>query len=156
MKKLITIMTLCFFYSSLFADELSKALSAFDSGHYESAINLLNELAITGNAEAQYHLAFMYLNGEGVKTDESKAFTLMREAAKKGYARAQDSLGHLYLNGRGVAPNPSEAYAWYSLAAKNGVFLADYIVNMLEIELKMEHVIKGKTLAKEYRTSMQN
>ncbi|MEM7027176.1 MAG: tetratricopeptide repeat protein [Pseudomonadota bacterium] len=140
---------------SLLANDLDQALRAYELGQFEHAANVLNELASNGDHDAQYHLAFMYLNGEGVVNDEAKAVALFRQSAMQGNALSQDSLGHLYLNGRGIDANPAEAYAWYRLAAENNIFLADQIVKMLENEMVLDDLVSGKQLVKQYRQYLQ-
>lgn len=137
------------------ANELEQALNDYDYGRFAAAMNTLEKLAIEGNTEAQYHLAFMYFNGDGVENDDEIAARWFEQAALAGHSGAQDILAYMYLNGRGVAADPVQAYAWYSLAAENGVFLANKIITMLEQELTLEDRIAAELMLEEYRATVK-
>lgn len=51
------------------------------------------------NADAQYHLARMYLDGVGVKKDMRQSVNWLELAARKGHPQAQAVLGKLMFNG---------------------------------------------------------
>ncbi|HXY58354.1 MAG TPA: tetratricopeptide repeat protein [Methylocystis sp.] len=51
------------------------------------------------NAEAQYNVARMYLEGAGVKRDVRQAVSWLEIAARKGHAQAQALLGSMMFNG---------------------------------------------------------
>lgn len=57
-----------------------------------------------GNADAQYNLARMYLDGTGVAKDVRQGVNWLDLAARKGHAPAQALLGHLMFNGEAGAP----------------------------------------------------
>lgn len=137
------------------ASELEQALSDYEYGRFEEALQTLERLANDNNIEAQYHLAFMYFNGDGVENDDSVAASWFERAAMSGHAGAQDILAYMYLNGRGVGPDPVQAYAWYSLAAENGIFLANKIIAMLDRELSMEDRLAARLMVQEYRQEME-
>ena len=84
------------------------------------AMILLRAAAATGNARANYELAFQTLAGVGARRDEADAARLFRLAAEAGLARAAYNLGVLHRAGRGVPVNPTEATAWFERAAKAG------------------------------------
>ncbi len=77
------------------------AFSASISAQQES-IDELRARAEAGDAEAQYNLGLMYVNGEGVPEDDVEAVRLFRLAADQGLAEAQTNLGLMYDNGSGV------------------------------------------------------
>lgn len=62
----------------------------------------------------------MYLNGEGVPKDYTKAFYWYSQAASEGFAIAQLSVGQFYLNGIVVAQDDNKAYEWLKKAADQG------------------------------------
>ena len=64
-----------------------------------------------GNAEAQFNLGVMYLDGQ--YRDDVVATVWFQKAAEQGDAGAQFNLGFMYDNGRGVEEDHSEAVAWY-------------------------------------------
>jgi hypothetical protein len=94
--------------------------SAMRTGSYEQAFGLLEKMAKTGNAEAQYQLSSLFRNGRGVARDDSGAFYWMSQAANSGMAKAQYALGQMYLAGVGVQANRKEAEAWLRRAAQGG------------------------------------
>jgi TPR repeat protein len=79
-------------------------------------------LAEQGVVAAEYNLAILYYNGNGVSQDYGEAAKWFRKAAEQGDAEAQYSLGILYaLGGRGVPQDDAEAVRWYRRAAEQGV-----------------------------------
>ena len=73
-----------------------------------------------GHAEAQYDLARLYADGQGVPKDETQAFKLVEMSAKQGYAPAATRLGWRYSTGRGVQKDEAQAFFWYTVAARHG------------------------------------
>ena len=68
--------------------------------------------------DAQYALAFCYINGEGVEQNYAEGFRLMKGVAEKGEnARAMNMVGSLYYYGSGTPQNYAEAFKWYREAA---------------------------------------
>jgi uncharacterized protein len=57
-----------------------------------------------GNAEAQYHLARMFVDGVGVKRDVRQGVNWLDLAARKNYAPAQALLGEMMFKGEAGAP----------------------------------------------------
>ena len=47
-------------------DSFKDAIDAYNKNNYVKAIELFRPLATKGNAAAQWHLGWMYKNGEGV------------------------------------------------------------------------------------------
>ena len=70
-----------------------EANAALKRGDFETALKLLRPMVEDGNAEAQYALAMMYENGQGVKRDHNEAMKLLQKAAELGN---QDAV--LYLS----------------------------------------------------------
>jgi uncharacterized protein len=60
------------------------------------------------NADAQYHLARMYLDGAGVKKDLRQSVNWLELAARKGHPQAQAALGELMFNGE-ISGSPQKA-----------------------------------------------
>ncbi len=88
-------------------------------GPYE-AVRLYRKAADLGDAEAIYHLAAMYKNGEGVVTDKAEAARLFRKSADLGNAEAMTILATLYTTGEGIAPDKVEAARLFRKAADLG------------------------------------
>ena len=77
-------------------------------------------LAEQGDADAQFNLGLMHVNGQGVPVDYSEGLKWYRLAAEQGDADAQFNLGLMYVNGQGVPLDYSEGVKWYRLAAEQG------------------------------------
>lgn len=76
--------------------------------------------AAQGEAQAQFRLGLLYLEGRGVEQDDAQAAKWLNEAAQQGVTAAQNNLGSLYESGRGVTQDNGEAVRWYNQAAKAG------------------------------------
>ena len=63
---------------------------------------LLMEKAEQGDAESQYQLGLLYLDGIGIKKNEKLAAELFKKAMDQGHLDAQRKLAFCYLYGRGV------------------------------------------------------
>ena len=81
-----------------------------------------------GDADAQFNLGVMHMNGAGVAQDFAEAVRCDRLAADQGLALAQHNLGRMHDNGDGVQQNFGEAARLHRLAADQG--LADAQFNL--------------------------
>ena len=73
-----------------------------------------------GNADAQYNLARMYLDGVGVTRDAGQAARWLHLAAEKNHIEAQALLGQLLFTGReGVARQRGLGLMWLTLAQQS-------------------------------------
>ena len=66
------------------------------------AINWYTKAAEAGEAEAQYALGMLYVNGNGVPADLVAAANWIEKAAHKDHATSQFQLGVMYCTGKGV------------------------------------------------------
>jgi len=82
--------------------------------------------AEAGDANAQYHLGWMYYYGEGVLKNFTEAVKWFRRAADQGNANAQYNLGWMYYYGEGVPKEFTEAVKWYRRAAEQGLAIAQF------------------------------
>ena len=73
--------------------------------------------AQAGDAEAQNHLGFCYLTGQGVAVDYNEAVSWFQKAAKQGNADAQYFLGECYFRGHGVPRDLEQSAKWNAKAA---------------------------------------
>src|SRR5215471_972175 len=83
--------------------------AALRAGDFRQAAAILERMAKSGNAEAQYQLASLYRSGRGVAQDDALAFKWMQAAAEQGHVRAQFNLGTMYVAGRGAARDDAKA-----------------------------------------------
>lgn len=128
-------------------DDLKSGLDAFNKGNYDTAIDLLKPLADRGDSAAQFHMAVMYRNGQGILANNNTALEWMLKSARQGYEKAQIELARLYSNGINGIQDHFLAYTWYLVAEKNGVYV--YIDERTDIEhqLQKEMIPQAAALA---------
>lgn len=80
----------------------------------KNTIMLITSLASSGRAEAQYTLARLYLRGQGVNQDYSRAIEWLQRAARQQHADSQNQLGIIYTNGLGTEKNCKQAKYWFN------------------------------------------
>src|SRR5258708_27713277 len=69
-------------------DPVEPARAALRTLQFDKAITLLNGAGNAGNADAQYLLALIFLNGVGVPADPARGRTLLQTAAEHGHGQA--------------------------------------------------------------------
>lgn len=72
-----------------------------------------------GNADAQYNLARMYLDGVGSQRDPKYAARWLAQAAQKGQFQAQALLGQMLFNGDLLPKQSARGLMWLTLARDN-------------------------------------
>lgn len=75
--------------------------------------------AQAGDSDAWLQLGGMYLAGENIDINQSKAFEHYSKAAQAGNPMAQSILGRLYLTGKGTRPSTTQASYWYQMFLQN-------------------------------------
>ena len=100
--------------------DFEAGLAAYERGDYAAALKEWRPLAEQGHAGAQFDLAVMYDNGEGVAQDGAQAVAWYRRAAEQGSVAAQNNLALMYANGYGVPRDYIQAYMWFNLAGAQG------------------------------------
>lgn len=73
-----------------------------------------------GNMAAKYALAWLYIDGNGVKKDVDKGVALIKELAAANYPPGYIGIGYLYEFGTGVEQSYTKAFAYYEKAMKTG------------------------------------
>jgi TPR repeat protein len=72
-----------------------------------------------GNAEAQYRLARLYINGDGVEKNVGLAVNWLATAAKKQHAASQATLGEILWRGEEVRQRRARGLALIMMAHQN-------------------------------------
>jgi len=90
--------------SSPLAADNASALDAHNSGDFQTAAKLWQELANDGDVAAQYNLSLLYENGSGVGQDNNLARYWLSMAARQGMAQA-----YRRLNAKSVSPSSQRA-----------------------------------------------
>jgi TPR repeat protein len=83
-----------------------------------------------GDADAQYHLGRIYLDGVGTTRDLRQAVRWLSLAANKGQSRAQAVLGNVLFNGDAGARQAALGLMWLTLARDNAGADDAWIVEM--------------------------
>ena len=86
----------------------------------KEAVKFQRLYAEKGVVNAQFRLAQMYYEGQGVEQDYKEAVKWFRLAAEQGDAEAQYEVGVMYYKGEGVPKDYVLAHMWANLAASSG------------------------------------
>ena len=89
-----------------------------------------------GDADAQYSLARLYLDGTGTPRDPRQAVRWLGLAANKGQYRAQALLGSILFKGENVARQGARGLMWLTLARDNAGPEDAWIVEMQDRAFK--------------------
>lgn len=118
---LLSLLALFFLTSSVWALDIDDAVHAMREGNFAEAYCLLRPYADAGDAEAQYNIGWMYLNGYGLAINDSLALEWWQRAADQGHIDAIFSMAMLYSLGEGqVKKDMDRAIDLYLLAAEDG------------------------------------
>ena len=109
--------------------------------------------AIEGDADAQFELAGLYAEGDGVKQDLTEAVKWYQKAAEQGHDGAQYKLGLSYQNGKGVPQSDTDAYIWLNISAENGAPLngrgkAGELAEEIRASLSVSQLEQAEKIAK--------
>ena len=117
----LSFLALLFLASSTWALDIDDAVHAMREGNFAEAYCLLRPHAESGDAEAQYNIGWMYLNGYGLAINDSLALEWWQRAADQGHVDAIFSMAMLYSLGEGqVKKDMDRAIDLYLLAAEDG------------------------------------
>ena len=93
------------------------------------AVSWYEKAAAQGNSHAAYQLGKLYLQGEQVPKDVTKALEYLSQSTEQGNQYAQYALGKLYLMGEEVAQDRERAYRWLSESAFQGNEHAQFLLD---------------------------
>lgn len=125
------------------ANELDRAVEAMRSGDFSEAYCIMRPYAELGNADAQYNIGWMYLNGYGLRINDSLALEWWLKASSQGHSDANFSIGMLYSMGEGkVAKDSNKAIDYYLLALEGGH--EDAITILKSMMLRNDPVMRGR------------
>lgn len=126
---------------------LESGLGAIAAGNFESAMGQLLPLARSGNPEAQFQVAMMYRNGQGVLANNPGALEWLRRSAWQNHADAQVGLARLYADGIDGRRDHFLAYVWYLRAERNGALTMASERAEVEKHLQPEQLPQAMALA---------
>ena len=108
-------------FNNAVANDLDDAVDAMRSGDFAEAYCIMRPLAEDGDADAQYNIGWMYMNGYGLRVNDSLALEWWEKASDQGHSDASFSIGMLYSLGEGeVSKDSDEAIDYYLIAADRG------------------------------------
>ena len=103
------------------AADIHDAMTAMRHGDFAEAYCILRPHADNGDADAQYNIGWMYLNGYGLAINDSLAMEWWQRASAQGHIDANFSIAMLYSLGEGqVRKDMDKALDYYLLAAEAG------------------------------------
>jgi TPR repeat protein len=120
--------TLCALSAQCQTDSASRpgrylaGAAAFYSGDYGKAFREWQPLAAAGNADGEFEIGNLYLNGLGVAKNCGEAVKWTRRAAGQGQAMAEVNLGDMFSNGECLRKDYAEALQWYQKAILHNDF----------------------------------
>jgi TPR repeat protein len=116
-----------------YANPMGRGMTSFLAAWLAATgqLNKLRAAASEGDANAQYILGSLYLNGEGVPTNYAKALFWLQKSANQNNKDAQFLLGVMYDNGEGVPQDYAQAVSWFRKAADQGYAAAQYNLGVM-------------------------
>jgi TPR repeat protein len=127
---------------------------------YEQAAHWYRQAAEQNHALAQFNLAMMYLEGQGVEQDAAEAAIWFQKAAVQGDAGAQFNLGmnhrraSLERKPTNAAESRIEAYKWFQLSAAQGYKGSAAAYEQVNLNMSREDVAEGNHRADTLRAAM--
>ena len=134
-------------YKSIIDRKIENFRLTDKNKNYRQTFDMYQELAMQGDANAQYNVGSMYNYGRGISQDYSKAVYWFQKASKQGDAKAQYSLGMMYISGKGVSKDFITAYAYLNLAVLNGNKSAVKLKTKLAGILSSDEMVKAQRIA---------
>ncbi|MCZ6742758.1 MAG: tetratricopeptide repeat protein [Alphaproteobacteria bacterium] len=121
---------------------LSDAKRSLDQRRDQEAFRQYSDLAKLGNAEAQFYLGFIYINGLGIEKDISEDVKWYLLGANQGNIDCQSQLGWNYAYGDNIQNDLEKARHWYGVAAesgdpKNQFRLAEFLALKINMETSL-------------------
>lgn len=132
------IFTLYILSSNANVEKAKVAAQDFDPGRKKVWDN-----AKKGDAEAQYQVGMMLLQGTETQQNYGESLKWFSAAAKQGHTNAEVNLGLLFKNGRGVLQDYTQAAQWFQKAAHKGHPEAEYhLASLYKIGQGVKHDMK--------------
>jgi hypothetical protein len=133
---IFSLITLCTSYAQEKGQaELKNGNLASSKELWTEAFIWFEKAASKGNAEAMYHLAYMWENGQGRDQDYAKAMQWYKKAIENNYHDALIALGIIYQNNDLF----SEAENCYKLAATKGINSGLELLGFLNLHQQKYH-----------------
>jgi uncharacterized protein len=134
---------------ALFLQGIGFAAAPGEAQDYPRAAQCYAQAAEQNHGLAQFNLAIMYAQGQGVARDEATSLSWMTRAAEAGVAGAQYNVGiqrHVTCRNAQVEEAPErriEALKWARLAAAQGFRGAEAACEFIALKMTREEVAEG-------------
>jgi TPR repeat protein len=128
---LLSFVFICLLSSTAFANDYQLGLYELNRGQFHKALAEFKPLAAEGFSPAQYQLAMMYKNAQGVTKNEKKAFELLTLAANQNDSDAQFDLAVMYTEGNVVKKDLVKAFQLTKKSAKKGLASSQYNLGIM-------------------------
>lgn len=122
------LLTAFFLMSAISAQNNKNSVYQFMQPSSDEGLEVLIEIARSGNAYAQYKLACIYQNRGLEPENMRKCIEWFTKSAEQDFDSAQYKLGLCYYDGKGVAQDFPTALSWFRKAAAHGHQSAMYYV----------------------------
>lgn len=125
----------------LISTEERCAFNRVDDESLPLALENCQEMAQTGDMQAQFEMGEFYYHGERTEPDLPAALTWYEHASIQGHPDAQYRLGLMHVTGEGVERNLPQAYIMLKMAAVNGQEAAMDASDRLTEEMSEEEIV---------------
>ncbi len=114
----ISVLLMAASLSAVASDPFIEGVAAYAKGDYAAALAPLTDAGEAGDAEAQYLLGKIHLDGLAGRADAGEALAWLERAVANRHREAAQMLGNMYSAGLGVPRDPEKAAEYMELAAK--------------------------------------
>lgn len=119
------------------------------------AVEPLKFAADKGQNSAQYTLASLYFNGDGVVKSLQNSFDLYKKSAEQGNSFAQLMLSKFYYEGLINSSDKEKAYFWILLSASNDNTKAKQLLTVIEKEIPKNKALEIQNSANKWKPTKQ-
>jgi TPR repeat protein len=124
MPRLALALALVMASTLVWCGQYEDATAAKARGDFPLAFASFSQMAVNGNANAQFELSLLYSAGKGVQANAKQALYWLKQAAAHGNVLAQSNLGVAFHRGLGVHQDNVKALVWLRIAADSGDSMA--------------------------------
>jgi TPR repeat protein len=140
----------------VWSGQYEDANAAKARGDFPSAFASFSQMAVNGNANAQFELSLLYSAGRGVESNAKQALHWLKQAAAHGIVLAQSNLGVAFHLGLGVPQDNVKALVWLRIAAESGDSTAVTNRDVVEKKMLPQQREQAKALDAECRARMSD
>jgi TPR repeat protein len=138
----------------VWSGQYEDATASKARGDFPSSFAGFNQMAVNGNANAQFELSLLYSAGKGVQANAKQALYWLKQAAAHGNVLAQSNLGVAFHRGLGVPQDNMKALVWLRIAAESGDSMAVTNRDVVAKRMSPLQLEQAKALEVECRARM--